>query len=166
MATTTNYGQTLPTVGSDDGLWGGYNNTLHSFWDSQLVTRTLDYNFADYKLQRPIIKDYGEVLNALGNVTGTATADITLGNHCSMTLTGNTTLTISNPTATGNFCLLALYVSQDGTGGRILTFPAACKNTAGTTFSISGTTASKMTEVFMYTLDAGTTWRCKQGDTW
>jgi len=152
-------------VASED-VWGDEITAILVAVDSELALKTFNQVFADKILSRPIFKDYGESVNALGSVTGTATADVTLGNHCSMTLTGNTTLTISNPSPTSNFCMLALYVTQDGTGGRVLTFPAACKNTAGATFSISGTVANKMTEVFMYTLDAGTIWRCKQGDTW
>jgi hypothetical protein len=83
-----------------------------------------------------------------------------------MTLTGNVTLTISNAPPTGEFGALFLYITQDGTGGRTVTFPAAFENTAGSNFTISGTTASTMTEVIAYTLDNGTLWRTKQGDSW
>lgn len=132
----------------------------------RLLQPASNLNFLDLALSRVMLKDYGEKINALGNVTGAVTADIELGNHHSMTLTGNVTLTVSNPSPTVNFCPLVLYVTQDATGGRVVTFPASFKNTSGTTFSIVGTTASKMTEVFAYTLDAGTTWRARQGETW
>ena len=37
-------------------------------------------NMYDNQLIRPSLKDYAEKVNALGNITGTATADLTLGN--------------------------------------------------------------------------------------
>lgn len=168
MPTTPNYSLTYsnPLDPAYDGLWGPVYNTIHLFWDGELVTRTANYNFADFELSRPVLKDYGEKINARGNVTGAQTIDLTLGNHASLTLTGNVTLTVNNPSPTGNFCALVLYITQDATGGRTVTFPAAFVDTAGDNFSIIGTTASTMTEVFAYTLDGGTTWYTSQGKTW
>ena len=112
------------------------------------------------------IQDYSEKLNALGDTTGAFSIDIASGNHVSLTLTGDATLSISNAPPSGNFGILLMYVSQDATGGHTLTFPAAFVNTAGSNFTISDETASTMTQVFAFTLDGGTTWRAKQGDTW
>lgn len=168
MPTSTNLGFTYPTPldPATADLWGDTLNTIFVLLDSEAATKTIALNFADKVLSRPIFKDEATKVNALGNKTGATTVDITLGNICTMTLTGNITLTISNPSPTSNYCYLILLITQDATGGRTVTFPAACKNTAGSNFSISGTTASTMTEVFMYTTDAGGTWRCKQGSTW
>lgn len=151
---------------ASEDVWRPLDETIMIAMDSELATKTFNQSFADYTLSRPILKDYGEKVYAHGSVSGAVTVDVTNGNHQTLTLTGNVTLTVSNPTPTGNFCLLALYITQDATGGRTVTFPSACKNTSGSTFSISGTTASKMTEVFLYTVDAGTTWRTRQGETW
>ena len=65
---------------------------------------------SDDILQRPILKDYGEVHNALGD-TGGGTDDIDLaaGNVVSATVsTGTQTFTFSNPTASANGCSFTL----------------------------------------------------------
>ncbi len=159
--TTTNYAFYKPLVNNatDQDLWGGYLNTNFDTLESVLDTRTRAYNFADLELTRPIIKDYCEKLNALGNQAGaTVTADMTLGNHVSMTLTGNiSTLTISNPAPTGNSCGLILYIKQDGTGSRTFSFPATFIWAGGTTPTLTAT--ASRTDIFVaITLDAGTTW--------
>ena len=89
MPTTTNYNQTYvtPLDPAFDGVWGSVYNSLHIFWDGELVTRSANYNFADFELSRPILKDYGEKINALGSVTGAQTVDITSGNHVTLTFT-------------------------------------------------------------------------------
>lgn len=158
---TPNYSFYQPLVNDavDQDLWGGYLNANWLSADSLFNTRTQEYNFADYELTRPIIKDYSEKLNALGNQAGaTVTVDLTLGNHASMTLTGNiSTLTVSNPAPTGNVCALVLYIAQDGTGSRTFAFPSAFKWAGGTAPTVT-TTASR-TDIFVaITRDAGTTW--------
>lgn len=159
---------TLPTPldPSTNDAWGTTLNTAITTVNDEHGTRTGSQNFADQQLSRPIFLDYGELVVAKGNVTGAVTIDITGGNHQTLTLTGNVTLTVNNPAPTGNFAPLFLYITQDGTGGRTVTFPAAFVDTAGNNFSISGTTASTTVEVFAYTLDAGSTWRTRQGLTW
>lgn len=168
MPTTTNYSQTYvtPLDPAFDGIWGPIYNSLHVFWDSELATRTINYNFADFELSRPTLVDYSEKINPLGSVSGAQSIDIESGNHVSITLTGDVTLTVTNPAAANNFCLLVLYVTQDTTGGRTLTFPSAFVDSSGANFAISGTAASSMTEVVAYTLDGGTAWYTKQGTTW
>lgn len=169
MPTSPNLAFTYPTPldPATADLWGDILNTIFLALDSEEATKTIAQNFADKVLSRPIFKDEATKVEAKGNVSGAVTIDVTAGNIQTMTLTGNvTSLTLSSPSPTGNFCYLSLLITQDGTGGRTVTFPASCKGTSGSTFSISGTTASTMTEVFMYTLDAGTLWRCKQGSTW
>lgn len=168
MPTTTNLGLTYPTPldPATADLWGDIVNDIVIAFDSEFATKTINQNFADKVLSRPNFKDEATTVYAHGNVTGAVTVDIANGNMQSMTLTGNVTLTISNPAPTGNFGYLTLFITQDGTGGRTVTFPASCKNTSGSTFAITGTTLSTMTEVFAYTLDAGTLYRCKQGSTW
>ena len=158
---TTNYSMYKPLVNNavDQDLWGGYLNTNMDTLDSNLNTRTQNYNFADFELTRPLIKDYAEKLNALGNQAGaTVSVDMTLGNHVSMTLTGNiSTLTITNPAATGNVCALVLYIKQDGTGSHTFAFPAAFSWAGATTPTVTAT--ASRTDIFTaVTRDAGTTW--------
>lgn len=158
---TPNYGFYKPLVNDpvDQDLWGGYLNANFDTLDSVLDTRTRDYNFADKVLSRPIVTDYAEGLNALGNQAGaTVTVDMTLGNHVSMTLTGNiSTLTINNPAPTGNACALVLYITQDGTGSRTLAFPSSFKFAGGSTPTITAT--ASRTDIFVaITRNTGTSW--------
>ena len=168
MPTFTN--STLPYYADQDpaseDLW--YPPLLNEFiWlDGEAATKTIAQDFADKNLSRPVLKDYSETVYAHGNVSGAVTVNWQNGNHQTMTLTGNVTLTFSNAAPTGKLGAYILFITQDGTGGRTVTFPASHKATTGSTFAISGTAASTMTEVVMYTYDAGTLYRTKQGNVW
>jgi hypothetical protein len=158
---TPNYSFYKPKVNDavDQDLWGGYLNDNWASIDTILNTRTQAYNFADFELTRPTIKDYAETLNALGNQAGaTVTVDLTLGNHVSMTLTGNiSTLTINNPAPTGNSCFLILYITQDATGSRTFAWPSSFKWAGGTSPTVTAT--ASRTDIFgAVTRNAGTTW--------
>lgn len=164
----TALGDALPTSG-DPETNNNYADDINAAITnnaSEHATKTINQNYADKVMSRPNFKDYAETVYAHGNVSGAVTVDLENGNHQTMTLTGDVTLTVSNPSPTGNRCFLALDVTQDGAGGRTVTFPSAFKDSAGSTFSISGTTASETVEVFARTDDAGTLWRTKQGETW
>ena len=56
---------------------------------------------------------------------GSPNLDASLGNTFKLTLTGNATLTISNPPAAGFSQRITLIVIQNGTGGWVLTYPAS-----------------------------------------
>ncbi len=72
-------------------------------------------NLADQLLTRPVIKDYGETVNALGNVTGTMTINLENGNYVTATLTGSVTvLAINNWPATGTLGSLTLELAPAG----------------------------------------------------
>ena len=151
----------LPLVNNaiDQDQWGGYLNDGTQLVENQLLTRTANYDFADFELTRPVLKDYSEKLNDLGNQAGaTVTVDMTLGNHVAMVLTGNiSTLTINNPPPTGKAGMLILYITQDGTGGRTFTFPASVKWAGGSAPTV--TSAAAATDVFTFvTRNAGSTW--------
>jgi hypothetical protein len=86
---------------------------------------------------------------ALGSVTGSVNLDLSAGNHFTLTLTGNTTLTWSNVPAAG-LVEVSLRVVQNGTGGWTLGLPA------GTTkVGTLGTTASSTTKVELETDNGG-----------
>lgn len=168
MPTTANLSLDYPTPldPATADIWGDILNDIFIALDSEAATKTINQDYSDKELRRAILRDEAAKVNALGNVTGAVTVDISLANVCTMTLTGNITLTLTNPAPTGNHGHFYLLITQDATGGRTVTFPASCKSTAGTTFAITGTTASSMVEVYGYTLDGGTLWRVKQGETW
>ncbi len=156
---TTNYSFYLPLVNdpTDEDLWGGYLNANWTSIDTILNTRTQNYLFADYQIQRPILKDYGELLTVQGNITGATTVDFTNSNHYSATLTGSVTFTFNNPSPTGNVMPIVLFLTQDATGSRTVTWPASVKWSGGTTPTLT-TTASHMDIITLVTKDAGTTY--------
>ena len=79
-------------------------------------TMTGGINMADQLLTRPIIKDYGESVNAIGSTGGgTQDIDLTLGNVVSATVdTSANTFTFSNPSPTGNACSFTLILTNGG----------------------------------------------------
>lgn len=72
---------------------------------------------------------------AAGNTSTALTIDWTNGNSQSCTATGNVTFTLSNPVK-GEVYLLK--ITQDGTGARTYTWPAAVKWSGGTAPTGSG----------------------------
>ena len=59
---------------------------------------------------------------ALGNITGAVTVDFVSGAQVEGTLTGAVTFTLNNPVAGTTYLFL---LTQDVTGGRVVTWPAA-----------------------------------------
>lgn len=97
-----------------------------------------------------------ETLSALGNKTGATAINLANGNVFSVTLTGNVTFSFSGATA-ASACSFGLYIKQDGTGGRTVTWPASVKWAGGAAPSLS--TAASATDVLVFeTLDGGATW--------
>lgn len=115
-------------------------------------------NAQDAVLQRPEIKDYAETRTTPSVSAGTLTLDIVNGNVFEVSLTGNvTTLTLSNPSATGKACSFTLILKQDATGGRTFAWPAAVKGPGGVKPTISS--AANAIDIYsLMTTDAGTTW--------
>lgn len=124
---------------------------------SELVTKTVDQNFADKTLSRPVLKDYGELWQTVTSSSGAVTIDFTSGNHASLTLSENvTSITLSNPTATGKVCPCLLRVVQDSTP-RTITWPASVKWAGGTAPTLS--TGSGDIDLFvLQTWDGGTSY--------
>ena len=156
--TTTNLSLLKPTVGGDADLWGGYLNTDMDIIDSEAVLKTVSLNFADKTLSRPYLKDYGEVWSTATQVGAALTLDVTNGNHFTTTLTADvTTLTLSNPTATGNVCAILWRIIQNTTGGWSLVWPGSAKFPGGIQLQPS-TTANAIYEFILKTWDGGSTW--------
>ncbi len=121
---------------------------------SRLATGNFDWD--DNELKRPVLIDYAE-----GKTTPASAAtidlDLTLGNVFDVTLDQATTLTFSNPPASGKAGSFTLYLRQDGTGGWSITLPATVKWEAGTapTFSV---TANQYDIISFLTIDGGASW--------
>ena len=136
-----------------DGTSGtAIQNTAWLLDDSNVM------NAQDAVLQRPEIKDYAETRTTPSSSAGTLTLDLANGNVFEVTLTENvTTLTLSNPPATGKAGSLTLILKQDATGGRTFAWPAAVKSAGGTDPVISS--AANAVDIYsLLTTDAGTTW--------
>jgi hypothetical protein len=114
-------------------------------------------SMADNVIGRPRFTDYAETYSAPTISSGTLTLNIENGNVFRASLNANiTTLTISNPSGTGNACSFTLIFNADGTA-RTVTWPAAVKWPGGTSPTLTST-ASRSDMFVFYTNTAGTTW--------
>jgi len=97
-----------------------------------------------------------ETLNALGSGSGTRAINLTAGNVVSATLSGNTTFTFTGATA-GTACSFGLYLTQDATGSRTVTWPVSVRWAGGTAPTIS--TAANAVDILVFeSINGGTTW--------
>jgi hypothetical protein len=114
-------------------------------------------NMADNEVKRAVFEDYGIENNTASSSSGTVTLDITTGNSFETTLTENiTTVTISNPSASGTYCEIIWKIVQD-TVARTVTFPAAVNWQGGTAPTIS-TGSGAVDIIVLRTWDGGTSW--------
>ena len=134
---------------SDVGL-ANVNNTS----DANKPVSTAQQTALDGKVN--VINGGGETFFDAGNSGTAITLNLANGNVQKLTLTGNCTITLTSP-ASGAFRSLLLYVFQDATGSRTITWPASVKwGTAGA--PTLSTTASKMDKILLDTVDGGTNW--------
>lgn len=119
---------------------------------------TAELPCVDQVVSRPEIKDYSETTSSPTSSAGALTLDLTNGNVFTVTLTENiTTLTLSNPPATGKAGSFTLVLTQDATGSRTVTWPASVK-WAGSTAPALSTAASSIDVLTFLTTNAGTSW--------
>lgn len=110
----------------------------------------------DNLLSRPLLIDYAETLNPLGDLGGgTDDIDIESGNVVTATVsTATQTFTFSNPSATGRACSFTLELTNGGS--QTVNWPAAVDwGDAGA----PTLTASGMDTLMFWTIDGGTNWR-------
>ena len=89
--------------------------------------------------------------------SGTLTIDLSTGTVFAVNLNANvTTLTLSNVPASGLVGGITLFLTQDATGGRTITWPGSVK--WGAVGSPSLSAATKTDIVTLTTFDGGTTW--------
>lgn len=114
---------------------------------------------ADATLTRPDLVDYAETRSTPTITTNAATVNFEIGNVAVITLTANiTTLTISNPPASGKIGTMTVWLVQDGTGGRTVTWPAAVDWGDQTAPTIASS-ANLETIVTLLTRDGGTSYK-------
>lgn len=114
-------------------------------------------DFQDNLLIRPALQDYAEISTSPTNSGGTVVLNLTLGNAFQHTLTANiTTLTISNPPASGRAGSFVLKITQDSTP-RTISWPASVDWAGGVAPTLS--TGSGDVDIMTFiTWDAGTRW--------
>jgi hypothetical protein len=110
-------------------------------------TRSAAINMADNILQRPVLKDYGETSIAMS----ANDFDLSLGNVQTKTISGNQTLTFSNPPASGTAGSFTLILTNGGSA--TVTWPTSVDWPAATAPSL---TASGVDVLFFTTIDGGT----------
>ena len=106
-------------------------------------------NFQDEQAIRPEIKDYAETKAAMA----ANAVDLSLGNVQTYTLSGNQTLTFTNPPATGKAGSFTLHVTNGGSA--TLTWPTSVDWAGGTPPTL---TSSGLDVVTFTTIDGGTIW--------
>lgn len=101
--------------------------------------------------------NYTETRSNVTAVTST-TLDCATGNIFNITMSASiTTLSFSNIPAAGRVYNMTLFVNQDATGSRTITWPAAVRWPSGTAPTLT-TTANKTDILNLVTHDGGTTW--------
>jgi len=140
---------------SDNFLKLNRTNTV-----SAVQTHTAAVQLSDQELRRPLLLDYAVEHNVISSSAGTLVIDLTTGNSFVTTLTENiTTVTLSNPPATGNYGQFVIKIIQDGAGGAFtVTWPASVIWPSGTAPTITISNGA-IDEITLRTIDAGTEWR-------
>jgi len=96
-----------------------------------------------------------ETVSTVAASTSSTTLDLNNGNVFSVTLSANTTLSVSN-VANGKACSFSLYLKQDGTGSRTVTWPSGTKWSGGA--PTLSTAANAVDICVLESIDGGTTW--------
>jgi hypothetical protein len=112
-------------------------------------TRSASIDMADNVLQRPELKDYSETKVAMG----ANDVDLSSGNVFTKTISGATTLTFSNPPASGKAGAFTLILTNGGSA--TITFPTSVDWAAATAPTL---TAAGVDVLTFTTIDGGTIW--------
>ena len=115
-------------------------------------------NLQDNELIRAKIRDYSETISSPTISAGTLTLNLETSNIFTVALNAAiTTLTISNPPASGSGGSFTLILTADGTA-RAVTWPASIKWAGGTAPTITST-SGKVDSFAFFTSDGGTNWQ-------
>lgn len=127
-------------------------------WSADQTFSSAVLKMADNIIERPAIKDYGVTHNAVTSTTNAVSLDLSTGNSFYHLLTENTTITPSNPPASGTFGQFTIIIQQDAGGGAYTVAWAASVNWAGGSAPTISTGNSAIDIVTALTIDGGTTW--------
>lgn len=106
------------------------------------------------------INDYGITSATVTSTSGAVTFDYSLGNAFEHTLDENvTSITLSNPPASGTYGEIIIKFVQDSTGSwTVAGWPASVKWIGGTEPTITTTATTGTDIIALKTWDGGTTW--------
>lgn len=103
--------------------------------DRSLTTAEMDANFENLNTDKVEsgsdvtfgditgdLKGYGEVMLTTDPATGSISLDLSAANIFRLNLTGNTTVTFTNPPAAGSTSVATIIAIQDGSGGHTITW--------------------------------------------
>lgn len=76
------------------------------------------------ELQTSLENSLTQIYLPLGDVTGLVDFDVSTYLHYTGNMTGNITLSFSNLPVTNRFLSVSLFITQDSSGGKTITFPA------------------------------------------
>lgn len=116
-------------------------------------------NMGDQIIDQPVLRDFGIENNAVASSSAVAVYDLETGNSFTTTLTEDiTTVTLSNPPASGTMGEIIIKFIQDGTGSWTVTWPASVQWQGGTGPTITTTATTGTDLVTLKTFDGGTIW--------
>ena len=163
---SSTYSYTLPaaTTSTLGGvrLGAGVNLDANGFLISDVKLTTNSFtgaqNLQDNELIRAKLRDYSETVSSPTISAGTLTLNLETSNIFTVSLNAAiTTLTISNPPASGSGGSFTLIFTADGTP-RSVTWPASIKWAGGTAPTITSA-SGKVDSFAFFTSDGGTTWQ-------
>ena len=163
---SSTYSYTLPaasvSVLGGVRLGTGVNLDANGFLISDVKLTTNSFtgsqNLQDNELIRAKIRDYSETVSSPTISAGTLVLNLETSNIFTVSLNAAiTTLTISNPPASGSGGSFTLIFTADGTA-RAVTWPASIKWAGGTAPTITST-SGKVDSFAFFTSDGGTTWQ-------
>ena len=148
-----------PTTLSGYGITDGYSTSNPSgYITASANTFTGAQNLQDNELIRAKLRDYSETVSSPTISAGTLVLNLETSNIFTISLNAAiTTLTISNPPASGSGGSFTLILTADGTA-RAVTWPASIKWAGGTAPTITST-SGKADSFAFFTSDGGTNWQ-------
>ena len=163
---SSTYSYTLPaasvSVLGGVRLGTGVNLDANGFLISDVKLTTNSFtgsqNLQDNELIRAKIRDYSETVSSPTISSGTLVLNLETSNIFTVALNAAiTTLTVSNPPASGSGGSFTLIFTGDGTA-RAVTWPASIKWAGGTAPTLTST-SGKVDSFAFFTSDGGTNWQ-------
>jgi len=137
--------------------------------DRALTTEEMDANFENLNTDKiengsdvtfgditGDLKGYGEVMLTTNPATGSINLDLSAANIFRLNLTGDTTVTFTNPPAAGSTSVATIVAIQDGSGGHTITWTDGAF--AGGVAPPASTGANEVDIWTAFTYDQGTSY--------